>query len=575
MVLSAATVFSAAVLSLAMTLSAVTAALAWAPAASGATSSPPQPDAAAVGNWSRPVAVATTEIEARPALAVEPGGRTHVFYLDRGAEGAVVSWAVVEPDGRIAHEPRTLGRADPRAAWVAAAAAGREQEIVVAWVAPSGEGMRVASLRVLADGSGTGGRVLEGNLQGPQADDAGPIALAASPAGVHAIWSQASGGRRLIWYLGPGMASAAPVGPGDAPALSVGPEGPVGVWWERTGFDTYRLVATGLGGSASRSSETGGLAPASVRPLTGNLATSVLEPPAAVHDASGRLHVIYGTTIRGLGPAVSRLTSLQVASHAQGAPARLGFAAASPWAAHPAAIAWLRGMAVAWADQRSGRSRTPEIYAAAVEEGVAAEHRLTYSLRSSLRPALAADGGALTVAWLEVLPGGRFELSLATTARPARRLFLMGIPELDIYRPGGAAAFALTALLGALPYAAMMALATALLTAAVVSVGRAVFEETRWWRWLAASAARSALASLALALGLLSTAVGALFPFVPRLGLAPAVAVLALAWAALHLRGRDEAPLGWRLAFVLAVVFAAASALAFTWAAGALSQLAT
>lgn len=550
--------------------SAAAALLARAPAASGATSSPVQPGDAVLHKWSRPVAVATTGIEARPALVLEPGGRAHLFYMDRQGEGAVVGWAAVEPDGGIGRGPRVVGSADLRAPWVAAAAAG--QEIVAVWVAPSGEGMRVVLLRFRADGGGAAGPASRGGLHGPPADDAGPIALAASADGVHALWSQASGGRRLIWYLGPRMTSAAPVGPGDAPGLSVGPEGPVGVWWERTGFDTYRLVAVRLDGRASRDSRPGGLAPASVQPLTGNLATSVLEPPAVAHDAAGRLHAIYGTTLRGLGPAVSRLTALQL--DAPGTPARRGFAAASPWAAQPAAIAWRRGIAAAWADQRSGRSRNLEIYAAFTDEGLTTEQRLTYSLRSSLRPALAAAGEVLTVAWLEVLPDGKFELSLATTARPSRRLFLMGIPELDLYRPGGAAAFALTALLGALPYAAMMALATGLLTGAVLAVGRAVFEETRWWRWLAASAARSTLASLALALGLLSAAVGALFPFVPRLGPGPGAAVLALAWVTLRLRGRDEVPLGLRLASLLAVVFAVAAALALAWTARALSQLA-
>ena len=180
----------------------------------------------------------------------------------------------------------------------------------------------------------------------------------------------------------------------------------------------------------------------------------------------------------------------------------------------------------------------------------------------------------LTAAWLEVAPGGRFAMTLASTARPAARRFLLGIPELDLGRPGEAAAFALAALLGTLPYAGLLTLATGLLTAGVLMSARALFDETRWWGWIVASPRRSAVASTALTLAILRV-VGGAVPFIPRAGLLPAAGVVAAVWGLARVRPRVAGSFGSRAGLVLVVAFAVSVAAAFVWAAGTLSQLAT
>src|SRR3972149_4635385 len=104
-----------------------------------------------VSRWSRPVPVIMTRIEARPALVVDRSGRIHLFYIDLhyldGARGpGLVRWVTTDLDGRITHPPRVLGPADLRAKALSAAGAG--EEIHVAWVEPSGEGMRLVQVRL-------------------------------------------------------------------------------------------------------------------------------------------------------------------------------------------------------------------------------------------------------------------------------------------------------------------------------------------------------------------------------------------------------------------------------------------
>src|SRR3972149_2298488 len=102
-----------------------------------------------VSRWSRPVAVIMTRIEARPALVVDRSGRIHVFYLDRDGDRGLVLWVTTDVDGRTSHPPRVLGVADLRANTLGAAG-GAGEEIQVAWVAPSGEGMRLVQVRLTA-----------------------------------------------------------------------------------------------------------------------------------------------------------------------------------------------------------------------------------------------------------------------------------------------------------------------------------------------------------------------------------------------------------------------------------------
>src|SRR3972149_4676763 len=103
-------------------------------------------------------------------------------------------------------------------------------------------------------------------------------------------------------------------------------------------------------------------------------------------------------------------------------------------------------------------------------------------------------------AWRELAPGGRYAITIATTARPEARRFVLGIPELDLSAPGSAAAFAAVAAVGALPYASFLPLAALFITGLAVLIGRAVLDGTRAWRWLTATPARSTLASLGAAI---------------------------------------------------------------------------
>ena len=517
-----------------------------------AAAAPPEPAPADLG-WSRPVSIATTAVEARPALVVDARDRIHVFVIDREAGGGIVRWITTGLDGQIVGEPRTLGAADLRARTLAAALDG--PHIRIAWVAPSGDEMRVVSARV------SDATVIAPQTLSDPVEDAGPVSMAPS-AGAHVVWSQATAGRHSVWYKGPGQ-SPLEVAQGDAPAISMDSAAPWIVWWQRAGFDTYRLVAA--------SPPSGN---PSISTLTGNLATSRLHAPAAAHDGTGRLHVMFGTEQRGFGPVVGRLFILDVGLDGKPSPRR-PVAPGSPFAAAASAAPW-RGMtAFAWTDLRSGRSRNPEIYVGVDVGRVLAERRLTYSLTASAQPVLVAGpGAALTAAWLEVAPGGRFAVHLASTARPAPRHFLLGIPELDVYRPGEAAAFAVTVLIGTIPYALLITLATALLTGASAVVSRAIFGDSRAWSWLLASEVRVGVAVLALALAC-HEAVTALFGLIPSAPTPAVLGVLALGWAWLSLRRSHEPTILQRAALVMAVVFGLSVGLAFGQVARTLSQLST
>lgn len=504
-------------------------------------------------SWSRPVSITTTAVEARPALVVDAHDRIHVFLIDREAGRGVVRWITAGFDGQIVAGPRTLGPADLRARTLAAAVDGPHMRVV--WVAPSGDEMRVVSARV-----GDATVIAPQTLSGP-VEDAGPVSMARS-AGAHAVWSQAAGGRRSVWYQGPGR-SPAEVAQGDAPAISVGSAGPWIVWWQRAGFDTYRLVAA--------SPPVGNL---SIFPLTGNLATSRLHTPAAVHDGTGRLHVVFGTEQRGFGPVVGRLSILEVGVDGEPSPRRV-MAPGSPFAAAASAAPW-RGMAAfAWTDLRSGRSRNPEIYAGVDVRRTLAERRLTYSLTASVLPVLVeGPGAALTAAWLEVAPGSRFAVHLASTARPAARLFLLAVPELDVYRPGEAVAFAVTVLVGTIPYALLITLATVLLTGASAAAGRAIFGGSRAWTWLLGSSARAVVVALALALVCHAVVTG-VFRLIPSVPAPAAAGLLGLTWASLSLRRARQATILQQAALVMLVVFGLSVVLAFAQVARTLSQLST
>ncbi|MGH2402824.1 MAG: hypothetical protein ACRDGN_00025, partial [bacterium] len=332
--------------------------------------------------------ITSTSVEARPALLVDAHGRTQIFYIDRDAGRGIIRWVTAGLDGRILSGPRTVGEADLRARSLAAAHEG--SGIRVIWVAPSGDEMRVQSTRLSEADAASPLQSLTGPVE-----DAGPISLEAS-AGAHAAWSQASLGRRTVWYERAGFRPVE-VARGDAPGLSLGPRGPWIVWWQRAGFDTYRLVAapTHAGGRL-------------VYTLTGNVATSRLHAPAIAHDAAGRLHIMFGTELRGFGPSAGRLSLLEVGPDGR-ASSRLPVAQGSPFASGPVVARWQGTVAFAWTDLRSGRSRNPEIYVGLWMSTGLEEHRITYTLAASVHPTLTpGPGTALTAAWLEAAPAGRF-----------------------------------------------------------------------------------------------------------------------------------------------------------------------
>lgn len=539
--------------------------------ASAPASAPASPPTGPPG-WSRPVALMTTGVDARPALVVEPDGRVHVFFLDRDGDRGVVRWIAVTPDGRfpggrLEGTPTDLGPADLRARSLAAARSGAD--IVVAWIAPSGEGVRAVTARIRGGYPGAPRPI------GPEAEDAGPVVIAASADNVHAVWSQTAAGGRAIWHWTPSREQGAPVAPGDAPGLSAGRGGVWAAWWQRTGFDIYRVVAARLD-DPSRPAPSRPDDPAGppVVSLTGNLATSRLDPPAVAQDAGGHVHVLFGTEQRSFGPAVARLTRVEVDRAGRASPSRRT-AAGSPYASQPAAGLWNGHAVFAWTDLRSGRSRTLEIYVAVVAGEQTAEQRLTYTLASSTHPVLAAGPGtALSAAWLELAAGGRYTITIATTARPEARRFVLGIPELDLSAPGSAAAFGAVAAVGALPYALFLTLAVLFITGLAVLMGRAVLDGTRAWRWLTATPARGTLASLGAAMCLQRLAATAVLPAVVEGSGGAAAGLLVFAAAWLWVRRRTGLTPWQKMAMVLVAVFAVSALLIFPWSARTLSRLA-
>ncbi len=505
--------------------------------------------------WSLPVTVAAVDIPTRPALVVDAAGLVHILAVDRDGTRGVVRWVVALTDGRIERPAAVLGPADLRAAAVAAAREG--PAIRALWVAPAAGGVQVVTARL--DRAAGRPRALSDLVE-----DAGPISVVASGESVYAVWSQLSGGRREVWSWVSGERAPIRLGTGDAPAVSTGISGPVWVWWERTGPETYRLIATRPGANGKMSP----------RAITGNVSTLTLETPALAHDPSGRLRILYGTQSRGFGRSQGRLYGLTLDAAGE-VSERRQVAEESPSAFGAVAVRWQQRVLAVWTDLRSGRSLNPEIYVGLMTDGGISEERLTFTLSASTNPAVApGPDTALTAAWLELQTDGRYGIALTSTDRPARRRFLLGIPELDLNRPAAALAFALTALIGATPYAALLTMATALATTVLLGTGRAIFADARWWQWFADSERRALTAALALALGILKMVGRGLLPALPRLSPLLAGVALLIVWTWLRRRGAAPLSLGHGAGILLLALLAAAEWLAFPWAALALSQLA-
>jgi hypothetical protein len=173
---------------------------------------------------------------------------------------------------------------------------------------------------------------------------------------------------------------------------------------------------------------------------------------------------------------------------------------------------------------------------------------------------------------LEVISGGRFSVHLASTARPAPRHFILGIPELNVYAPGEAAAFAVTVLIGTIPYALLITLATILLTGVLAAAGRAILAGSGGWSWVAGSQVRVGVATLALALAC-HTMVTGLFRLTPAAPVPLILAVLVTAWVWLRLKRFEQPTILQQVARVMVVVFGLSVLLTFGQVARTLSQL--
>lgn len=78
----------------------------------------------------------------------------------------------------------------------------------------------------------------------------------------------------------------------------------------------------------------------------------------------------------------------------------------------------------------------------------------------------------MAAVWLEVAGLGEFSISFGASAFPRRHRFLLGITELDLFRPWGLLAFAALTAVSVLPIALLIAAATLLPAAVLLSVAQ-------------------------------------------------------------------------------------------------------
>lgn len=413
--------------------------------------------AAALG-WSDPIPIATTSAAIPPAVAVA-ADRIHVFWVDRRGPTASAGdlwYTILSPQGRVTRSPSRLRTAvDTRLAHpVAVPWAGG---VAAAWMARTPEGVTL-EIAVL-DGAGSLHTLLQPDAT-PR-EEAGRIALAPSPDGVlHAAWSQFDGEQRRIWYtrvMAAGRAHSAPVAvtAGDAPALMLDPA-PRLFWWTSAGAGGFQLMTGSLAsGHLARSRALTGtislVHPLPVLPARLDTESVLLIPTLErAFSTAGRLYAMRPGTGDGLPPRVpvlgqTRLSDVSLAQH--------------------------DGAALAIWSQAVGRRQNSELFAARLlgDGGALLEppSRLTYTIPGSLRPAAALIAGAPAAVWLEVTGFGEFSLSFGTSAAPRRHRFLLGIAELDLYRPGALVGFAALAAASVLPIALLLT-ATTLLPATLL-----------------------------------------------------------------------------------------------------------
>ena len=233
------------------------------------------------------------------------------------------------------------------------------------------------------------------------------------------------------------------------------------------------------------------------------------------------------------------------------------------------------GAAVAIWSQAVGRRQNSELHAARLrgsgEAFLEPPSRLTYTIPGSLRPAAALIAGAPAAVWLEVTGFGEFSLSFGTSAAPRRHRFLLGLTELDLYRPGALLTFAALAAASVLPIALLLTATTLLPATLLLLVAQLLVTPFRRLDDLLRTPVVRVTAVLIATLAIQLVARG-LIPGRPT----PALLTVPLACAAppllLFLGRREAGTLVRGLATAGLVLFGALIAL-FPWGAGQLSQL--
>jgi hypothetical protein len=343
---------------------------------------------------------------------------------------------------------------------------------------------------------------------------------------------------------------------GDAPALLVDPDTRL-LWWEGEGAGDFRLMIGDLSptGLTSR------------RPLTGAIA--LVAPVPVLPSRAGETAVVLIPTIERTFATAGRVYAIRLVQAAARAP-RIPLLGRTSVA--DLALAEGDGIAVAVWSQPTGRRQNSELFAARLvgEEILEAPSRITYSIPGSLKPAAAVVGGHPAAVWLEVAGFGRFSVSFATSAAPRRRQILLGITELDLFRPGPSLLFAVLTILSVLPIALLVAAVTLIAGAIVVGVGQMLVAPFRWGDHLLGRRAVK-MGAVLTATMLIQIAARGLIPGHPHpLALAvpmACVGVLAVSWVS-----RRQAGAMAGLVAVSAAVLAAVLVALFRWGAGQLTQ---
>jgi len=521
--------------------------------------------------WSDPVSLAATSVAVAPTVAVT-GGRLHVFWLDRStpaAAGGELWHAVLSPDGRQVRSPSRLqGGVDTRLGFPVATAWG--PGAAAAWMT---RGVGGVSLEIaILDGEGSPQALLRPD-PAPR-EEAGRIGLAAADAGgpLHVVWSAFDRGRRQVWYArihevgtearssgGPPFTASAPraVAAGDAPAIMLDPQ-PRVLWWDTEGAGDFRLMV-------------GDLTPeglASQRPLTGAIA--LVAPLPVLPARAGEAHVVLIPTIERAFSTAGRLYGIRLDRAGRGS-SRIPLLGRTRVA--DLSVAHGDGQAVAVWSQPTGRRQNSELYAARLSPGedvLETPTRITFSIPGSLKPGAAVVGGHPAAVWLEVTGFGRFSLSFATSQTPRRRLFLLGIPELDLFRPGPSLLFVVLTALSVLPIALVVAAVTLIAGTILVAVAQMLAAPFRRIDDLLRRPGAKMGAVLA-ATGAVQVGARALIPGQPHpLALAGPLACLAI--PALWWWSRRPGSSVARLLTVPGIVLAGTMVALFAWGARQLSQ---